>query len=82
MIVVEELDSFNDLRVKTTLKYWTENCDKNFLCNNINLIRLIDLSSFGKILLVLVCGLQKKTVEEKYFCKLYIAQDLYNSYGT
>jgi PhoH-like ATPase len=45
------------------------------LCNDINLVTLIGLPGAGKTLLALACGLQK-TVEEKYFRKLYIARPI------
>ena len=43
------------------------------LCNEINLVTLLGLPGAGKTLLALACGLQK-TVEERYFRKLYIAR--------
>jgi PhoH-like ATPase len=45
------------------------------LCNDINLVTLIGLPGAGKTLLALACGLQK-TVEERYFRKLYIARPI------
>lgn len=45
------------------------------LCNDINLVTLIVLPGAGKTLLALACGLQK-TVEERYFRKLYIARPI------
>jgi PhoH-like ATPase len=56
------------------------NIDQKFaievlLCNDINLVTLIGLPGAGKTLLALACGLQK-TIEEKYFRKLYIARPI------
>ena len=45
------------------------------LCNDINLVTLVGLPGAGKTLLALACGLQK-TVEERYFRKLYIARPI------
>ncbi len=45
------------------------------LCNDINLVTLIGLPGAGKTILALACGLQK-TVEERYFRKLYIARPI------
>lgn len=45
------------------------------LSNEISLVTLIGLPGAGKTLLALACGLQK-TVEERYFRKLYIARPI------
>ena len=45
------------------------------LCNEINLVTLIGLPGAGKTILALACGLQK-TVEERYYRKLYIARPI------
>ena len=45
------------------------------LCNEISLVTLVGLPGAGKTLLALACGLQK-TVEERYFRKLYIARPI------
>lgn len=45
------------------------------LCNDVNLVTLIGLPGAGKTILALACGLQK-TVEERYFRKLYIARPI------
>jgi PhoH-like ATPase len=45
------------------------------LCNEISLVTLIGLPGAGKTILALACGLQK-TVEERYFRKLYIARPI------
>jgi PhoH-like ATPase len=45
------------------------------LCNDISLVTLIGLPGAGKTLLALACGLQK-TVEERYFRKLYISRPI------
>ena len=45
------------------------------LCNDIPLVTLVGLPGAGKTLLALACGLQK-TVEERYFRKLYIARPI------
>lgn len=45
------------------------------LCDDINLVTLVGLPGSGKTILALACGLQK-TIEEKYFRKLYIARPI------
>lgn len=45
------------------------------LCNDIDLVTLVGLPGAGKTILALACGLQK-TVEERYFRKLYIARPI------
>ncbi len=45
------------------------------LCNDINLVTLVGLPGAGKTILALACGLQK-TIEERYFRKLYIARPI------
>jgi len=45
------------------------------LCNDISLVTLVGIPGAGKTLLALACGLQK-TVEERYFRKLYIARPI------
>ena len=45
------------------------------LCNDINLVTLVGLPGAGKTILALACGLQK-TVEERYFRKLYVARPI------
>jgi PhoH-like ATPase len=45
------------------------------LCNEINIVTLIGLPGAGKTILALACGLQK-TVEERYYRKLYIARPI------
>jgi PhoH-like ATPase len=45
------------------------------LCNEINLVTLVGIPGAGKTLLALACGLQK-TIEERYYRKLYIARPI------